>query len=333
MALTIKKASRAGIKPFIVLYSESGCGKTFSALLLARGLAGPDGKIIVADSESGRASLYADVIPGGYDVIDLVQPFTPASYVEALDAIENAGADVAVVDSASHEWEGVGGVLDMAAEIEEKSGKPGLHIWKKPKFEHSKFVQRLMRSKIPVIVCCRAKYKSRQGKEGGKTVIIKDDKTSPIQAEDFIFEATCHAEILQNHTIILTKCSHPDLRKCFPEDQKGMISIEHGKQLAAWCNSVGQPASGTSTAKPKADANDPMKKAKAELWHLFKSVNLLPDGTAPKDWSVINGLLFRFELLDGANPEHRVELLSLQGLNALISMVQKRPEITTLAKL
>lgn len=331
--MQIKKASRAGIKPLIAFYSESGCGKTYSALLLARGMVGPDGKIGVIDTESGRASLYADVIPGGFDVLELDQPFSPARYIEAIDAIEAAGADIALIDSASHEWEGVGGVLDMASEIETKSGKPGLHIWKQPKFEHAKFVQRLMRSKIPVIVCLRAKYKSRQTKEGGKTTIVKDDKTSPIQAEDFIFEATCHAEILQNHTIILTKCSHPDLRKCFPEDQKGMISIEHGKLLGAWCNSVGQPASGTSTAKPKADANDPMKKAKAELWNLFKPVNVLPDGTVPKDWLVINQILWKADVLDSGNVDHAVEKLSLAGLTELINQVKARPEITKPASL
>ena len=69
----IKKATRVGINPLIEIYSESGCGKTFSALLLARGMAGPSGKIVVADSESGRASLYADVHPetGGFDTFDL----------------------------------------------------------------------------------------------------------------------------------------------------------------------------------------------------------------------------------------------------------------------
>ena len=92
MSFEIKRASRVGINPLIVAYSESGCGKTYSALLLARGLAGPSGKITVADSESGRASLYADVLPGGFDTFDLAAPFTPDRYCEAVDAIEASGA-------------------------------------------------------------------------------------------------------------------------------------------------------------------------------------------------------------------------------------------------
>ena len=92
MSFTIKPATRVGINPLIVAYSESGCGKTYSALLLARGMAGPSGKIVVADSESGRASLYADVLAGGFETFDLAAPFSPTRYCEAVDAIEDSGA-------------------------------------------------------------------------------------------------------------------------------------------------------------------------------------------------------------------------------------------------
>lgn len=162
MSFQIKPATRVGINPLIVAYSESGCGKTYSALLLARGMAGPSGKIVVADSESGRASLYADVLPGGFETFGIDAPFSPARYVEAIDAIEASGAAVGIIDSGSHEHEGPGGVLDMAMENEHRSGRAGLHNWKTPKFEHAKYVQRLLRIKIPIIICLRAKYKTRQ---------------------------------------------------------------------------------------------------------------------------------------------------------------------------
>lgn len=266
MAFEIKKATRVGINPLIEIYSESGCGKTYSALLLARGMAGPNGKIVVADSESGRASLYADVLDGGFETFDLCAPFTPARYVEALDAIDESGAAVGIIDSGSHEWEGPGGVIDMAGEIEQRSGKTGLHCWKTPKFEHAKFVQRLLRSKIPIIVCLRAKYKSRQIKENGKMVILKDETTSPIQAEDFIFEATAHFEILQSHSIIVTKSSHPSLRDCFPKDKTTPITVEHGKMLAAWCNAAGKPVA------TKAVTNE-ISVLKRALWTMTESIH------------------------------------------------------------
>src|SRR5690606_13844155 len=102
---------------------------------------GPSGDIHVIDTESRRASLYADVIPGGFSVLDLDAPFTPARYIAAMQFVIDAGAKVIVTDSMSHEWEGLGGVLDMAAANEEKSGKPGLHNWKAPKLEHAKLMQ------------------------------------------------------------------------------------------------------------------------------------------------------------------------------------------------
>ena len=268
MSFEIKPATRTGQRLLIAPYSESGCGKTYSSLLLARGLAGPKGKIVVADSESGRSSLYADVIPGGFETFDLSEPFSPARYIEAVQAIEDSGAAVGIIDSGSHEWEGIGGVLDLAGDNEQRSGKPGLHNWKTPKLEHAKFVQRLLRSKIHLIVCLRAKHKSRQTKdERGKTVIIKDDHTSPIQAEDFIFEATVHFEIMPEHGIRLTKVSHPTLGACFQEGKP--ITIETGVALAAWCSapSTGQPAA--PAASTEAHRIAVLKK---ELWKVTAGV-------------------------------------------------------------
>ena len=301
MSFQIKPATRQGINPLIAAYSESGCGKTYSALLLARGLAGPKGKIVVADSESGRASLYADVLPGGFETFDLAAPFSPARYVEAVDAIEQSGAAVGIIDSGSHEWEGLGGVLDMAGEIEQRTGKPGLHCWKTPKFEHAKFIQRLLRAKIPIIICLRAKYKSRQVKEGGKTVILKDETTSPIQAEDFIFEATCHFEILQNHSIILTKCSHPSLRDCFPKDKTTPITVEHGEKLAAWCNAAGNP--------PAIKSPD-LAALKKQLWEMTKAKH---GGRkdALRQWLTDELLLAPYETLDDLGASQIQSIINL----------------------
>ena len=260
--LEIADATRVGITPWIDLYSESGCGKTMSALLLARGLAGPTGKIVLADSESKRGSLYADVIPGGYKVINFNAPFSPATYLSVAEAIAASGAAVGIIDSMSHEWEGVGGVLDMAAEAESKSGKPGLHNWRVPKMEHAKLVNFLLRFPIPLVCCIRAKFKTRQSKENGKTVIIKDDHVSPIQSEEFIFEATAHAEILPDHSIHLSKCSHPALRECFPS--VGPITIETGEAIARWCAAPKGP--GTNGVPINADL-------KKELWRKTQSIH------------------------------------------------------------
>lgn len=312
--MQIRKASRQGVKPLIDLYSESGCGKTYSALLLARGFVGPSGKIGMIDSESGRGELYADVIPGGYDVLRLESPFSPARYIEAHDAIVASGATIGIIDSVSHEWEGIGGVLDMAGDSEAKSGRSGLHNWKVPKMEHAKFVLRLLQSPLPWIVCIRAKYKSRQIKgaqemaddgvinrsQVGKTVILKDNHTSPIQSEEFIFEATAHAEILPDHSIHLTKCSHPSLRDCFPD--KGPITSDHGRLLAEWCAQAG-----TTTPKTKAASSD-LPKLKKELWNLTIGIHN-KNAKALEQWLIDENCMSDTETLDGLTEPRIVQVI------------------------
>lgn len=228
-----RPAVRTNSKMLLGLYGQSGSGKTFSALRLARGLVGPGGRILMIDTENGRGELYADMIDGGYQVEQLHSPFSAQRYIAALTAAEQAGADCLIIDSASHEWEGTGGVLEQAGEIEARTGKPGLHCWKAPKMQHRLFMLKLLQTPLHVILCLRAKHKSRQIKIGGKTEIVKDDFTTPIQADDFIFEMTAHAEILQDHSIRLTKCSHPQLEPCFPKN--GPITEATGRALAEWC--------------------------------------------------------------------------------------------------
>lgn len=266
--MEIKRAVRTSVRPLICIYGESGTGKTYSSLLLARGFVGPGGKIILGDTESGRGSLYADVIPGGYDTVALEPPFSPPKVVEFIRLVEQH-ASIGILDSLSHFWEGPGGVCDMADQIEQKSGKPGLHCWREPKTQHQLMVAAFLRSSIPWIVCLRAKYKSRQIKQNGKTVIAKDEFTTPIQSEDFIYESTIHGETLQNHHFHRTKEAHPELCKCFPED--GPIEIRHGGLLADWCK--GPPnAPGQQQSAPK-PAISSLKLLKKQLWDLTTDIH------------------------------------------------------------
>ncbi len=263
----------------------------------------------MADSESKRASLYADVIPGSFETFDLGEPFSPARYIDAVDTIEKSGAACGIIDSGSHEWEGPGGVLDMAGDNEHKSGKAGLHNWRLPKLEHAKFVQRLLRISIPIVICLRAKYKTRQAKEDGRTVIIKDDYTSPIQAEDFIFESTCHGEILQDHSFHLTKASHPALRTCFPTS--GPIKIEHGAMLAAWCN-------GTTGA-----AKAPTLDRKALLTELRDSTIDLhgwQKGMSAKAWETAKKALQEFLTSKGIEPT--MDQMTAEQLSETINKIR-----------
>src|SRR4051812_18755523 len=74
--LNIAPAERAGAHLLIQLYGPPRSGKTYTALLIARGMVGPKGRIGVLDTESGRARLYSDKVPGGFVVGELTPPYT-----------------------------------------------------------------------------------------------------------------------------------------------------------------------------------------------------------------------------------------------------------------
>src|SRR5574341_2552127 len=101
---------------------------------------------------------------------------------------------------------------------------------------------RLLQTSIPlVIICMRAKYKSRQVKNErtGKSEIVKDDFTTPIQSDDFMFELMVAAEIGRDHRLGAANCNHPDLARIFAPGS--MISVETGRHLAAYA--AGSPQS------------------------------------------------------------------------------------------
>lgn len=237
MGLSYRPAKRSEAKPLIGLYAESGCGKTKSALLLARGFAGPEGKVAMIETESGRGEVYEDEIPGGYDVISLRGDYSPEIYGQAITLAEKNQVDVLIIDSASHEWEGLGGVLDMAAKNQE-GGKKGPLVWQKPKMDHQKhFVGRLMQTSIRlVIVCMRAKYPMVEGvnPKNNKREWHRSEDLSPKQSDDLLFELMIHGWIDRDHKFHGTKYTREETRNIIPSGE--VISIETGARLASWAN-------------------------------------------------------------------------------------------------
>lgn len=234
MSLMFRPAERTNAKPLIGLYAESNCGKTYSALLLARGFVGPSGRIGMIETESGRGEAYAATIPGGYDVLSIRDNFSPKAYGDAISAAEKANLDALIIDSASHEWEGTGGVLDMAA-TNMASGKKGVLAWQQPKMDHSRFFMlRLLASPIPIIiVCMRAKYPMREvGKPGGGKEWVRSEVLEPKQSDDILFEMATHGWIDHEHRLHVTRYQLPDLKDVIRDGEP--ITVETGARLAAW---------------------------------------------------------------------------------------------------
>ena len=166
---------RAGL--FVALVGGTNSGKTFSALRLARGIAGK-GKIAVLDTEGGRTlHLKKDF---AFDANVMEAPFRPERFAQAAEAAEQAGYDVLLIDSFSMEWAGVGGVLDwQAAELQRMAGddfgkreRMKMAAWIKPKMAHKSMVYSLLQRRIPIIFSIRGEETIKPGEAGQKPTRI-----------------------------------------------------------------------------------------------------------------------------------------------------------------
>ena len=234
MAYTFRDASQTEAKPLIGLYSESGCGKTKSALLIAKGFSGDMKQVGMIETESGRGEAYAaDPEVGGYRVLSLRGNFSPVEYGKAIKAAEGAGLRVLIIDSASHEWESEGGVLAMAAE-NQAAGKKGPLVWQQPKIQHQReFMLRLLATPIPlVIVCMRAKYPMKEIVKDGRKEWVRWHLVEPKQSEDILYEMFIHGWIDQQHVFHGTKYTLGELKDVLKDGEP--LSVESGKRLASW---------------------------------------------------------------------------------------------------
>lgn len=225
-SLQIRKAARKQAKLRIGLSGPSGSGKTYSALLLARGLVSAWNKIIVIDTENGSGELYSDL--GDYQTIPMEAPYSPERYIEALELAEKAGAEVIIVDSASHEWEGKGGCLEINEKLAQTKFKGNSWgAWSETTPRHQKFIQALVSSPCHVITTARSKTDMMQTEDKK----IKKVGTKEIQREGFEYELTVNFTIdREQHMAISSK----DRTKLFIDRDPFVISEETGKELKAW---------------------------------------------------------------------------------------------------
>lgn len=221
----IRTAERQGARLLIQLSGVSGSGKTFSALQLAYGLAGGDAsKVIGIDTENRRMSLNADILPGGakFRTIDFYAPFSPERYIAAIEAACKAGAEVIVIDSVSHEWEGPGGCQEIAAATK-------FPDWKRAKAEHKRFMTYMLQCPAHIIACTRAREKTdfTDTKNPVKLGI------QPIQEHNFSYEATASLMMHdQGHKQDVLKCPS-DLQEILGRGA-GYITADDGQALRDW---------------------------------------------------------------------------------------------------
>lgn len=221
------KAERRRAKARILIEGPSGAGKSFSALLLAKGLGG---KVAAIDTEHGSLSMYDNV--ADFDVMELGAPFSPRRYVQAIKEAEEAGYDVLIIDSITHEWTGEGGCLDIL----EKTPAPGGNQWGRwatvtP--QHNAFIEAMLQSGCHIIATSRS-----------KTEYALDDKnkpkklgTAPQQRDGIDYEFTMVFSVqADSHVATVTK-DRTGQYDGFLEQ----ISEKTGKSISKWLNSGAEP--------------------------------------------------------------------------------------------
>lgn len=222
----LKKAERAAAPMFIGFEGKSGSGKTYSALLLARGIVGPQGKIAVIDCEGGRSLIYADDPDiGEFFHVDFVSPYSSDRAREALKACVAAGAQAIILDSASHLHESEGGTLDWADQEEQRMAnnpRKSQAKWLKPKMAANRFIRAAVSCPAHVIVTIRI-----------KTIVNTDVKPAtkvdyPVCDTNLPYEFTLRVRVENEGIAHFEKVPKPFQRHIRNGER---ITVEHGALL------------------------------------------------------------------------------------------------------
>ena len=222
-----RKAERLKAKLRLAITGPAGSGKTYGALLIAKGLGG---KIAMIDTESGSGDLYSDLTD--YDIQNINAPFTVQKYITAIHEAENEGYDILIIDSLSHVWSGEGGLLDMQGKITDTGKGNSYTAWRHVTPWYNKLVDTMLNSNCHIIATMRSKTEYAQiQNERGKTE-IKKLGLAPVQRDGMDYEFTTVFDISMTHDVTVSK----DRTSIF-DGKIFVISEETGKILRNWLES------------------------------------------------------------------------------------------------
>ncbi|WZX99593.1 AAA family ATPase [Bacillus sp. FSL W7-1360] len=237
----VHTARREKQKAVVGLIGPSGAGKTVGALMIAKGMmqaAYPDAddstlwsKIGVADTEHKRSMLYANVDFGNDNKIgeflhiNFDPPYSTDRYQAAVEALKQAGAEVVVIDSLSHNWQGEGGIVDQHAGMSGNS----FQNWGKLSSETTKLVKTLTRNNVHIIATLRTKQEyAVETNDHGRMQPVKIG-TKPVQKDEMEYEFMLNFSLDMSNKAVATK----DNTLLF-KDQEIKLTPDIGKNLYNW---------------------------------------------------------------------------------------------------
>lgn len=222
MELRTSERKRARIK--MALQGGAGAGKTYSALLLAKGLINGDfTKVAVIDSENGSADLYAHL--GQYNILNLNPPYTPENYIKAIEVCEKAGMEVIIIDSISQCWDEL---LDFHANLSGNS----FANWARVTPRQKNFVDKILQANAHVIATMRTKQDYVLQLKDGKYIPEKVGLKA-VQRDGLDYEFTLVFDIDAKHFAVTSK----DRTNLFSGKPEFIINSFTGRKILDWCNS------------------------------------------------------------------------------------------------
>jgi hypothetical protein len=221
--MELRQSERQQAKIKIALQGVSGAGKTYSSLLMAKGLVNGDlSKVAVIDTENGSADLYAHL--GSYKVVRLKPPFSPDKYIKAIDLCLTNGISTIIIDSMSHSWEYL---LSYHSTLKGNS----FTNWSLVTKLQEELINKILQADAHVICTMRSKEAyaikvNEKGKHVPEKIGLK-----PIQRNGISYEFTMVFDIGITHLARVIK----DRSNLFL-DKEFIISEKAGFQILEWCN-------------------------------------------------------------------------------------------------
>lgn len=224
--MELRKATRQKAKIRLGLSAVSGGGKTYSAILIAKGLTGDLSKVAIIDTENNSADLYAHL--GDFNVLPLEAPYTPEKYISAIATCEAAGMECIIIDSITHEWSGKGGILEIHGQMTGNS----FTNWAVITPRHEAFKQKILSSNCHIITTVRRKQDyvmelNDKGRQMPVKVGLKEETR-----EGFEYELTVNLELDVKHNATCSK----DRTGLFMGHPFFIPSEETGALIKEWCD-------------------------------------------------------------------------------------------------
>ncbi|MEV1294487.1 AAA family ATPase [Pseudonocardia sp. NPDC049635] len=223
MTIEFTDATRSISKARIALTGPSGAGKTYTMLALGTHLARREGgELAVIDTERGKSSMYAG-LNGWQFKVTRPQAFSPASLTEHLAVCAGHGFPVVAVDSWSHYWSGVDGMLEQ---VDKRAGSGNKFAgWKEARPDERRMIDALVSYPGHVIVTLRVATAyvveaNDKGKQVPKKIGLK-----PEQREGMDYEFDVVGDLDLSNTMTISKTRLPMLT--------GQSIHQPGEELAA----------------------------------------------------------------------------------------------------